>query len=63
MEELARSKLEPPKRLAEVAGRHWAELEAGTRVWARPAAETAALRLLTMPDLRAFYQVSSLVLK
>ncbi len=57
MEELARSKLEPPKRLADLAARHWSELEAGTLVWDRPAAETAALRRLALPDLQAFYEV------
>ncbi len=57
MEELARSKLEPPKRLSELAARHWGELEAGTLVWDRPAAEVAALRRLTLRDLQAFYQV------
>ena len=31
VEELVRSKLDPPKRLREVAARHWGELEAGTR--------------------------------
>jgi hypothetical protein len=55
--ELAKSKLDPPKRLAELAARHWGELDAGTRVWDRPAAEVAALQRIALADLRAFFQV------
>ncbi len=51
------AKLEAPQRLREVAGRHWNELDGGTRVWGRPTAEAAALRALSLPALRAFYQV------
>jgi hypothetical protein len=57
--ELAKSKLEPPKRLAELAQRHWGELDGGTRVWDRPGAEVAALKHVTLSDLRAFFEVGS----
>lgn len=60
MAELAKSKLDPPKRLAELAQRHWGELDAGTRVWDRPAAEVAALNRLTLADLRVFFEVGFL---
>ena len=59
MAELAKSKLDPPKRLAELAQRHWGELDAGTRVWDRPGAEVAALKRITLADLRAFFEVRS----
>ena len=55
--ELAKSKLDPPKRLAELAQRHWGELDGGTRVWDRPGAEVAALEHITLADLRAFFEV------
>lgn len=57
MAELAKSKLDPPKRLAELAQRHWGELDGGTRVWDRPSAEVAALKHITLADLRAFFEV------
>ena len=57
--ELAKSKLDPPKRLAELAQRHWGELDGGTRVWDRPSAEVAALKHITLADLRAFFEVGS----
>lgn len=57
VEELAKAKLEAPQRLREVAARHWGELDGGTRLWARPIAEVAALQTLTLPQLQAFYQV------
>lgn len=57
MEELAKSKLEPPKQLAELAQRHWGELDAGTRVWNRPTAEVAVLRHASLADLCAFFEV------
>ena len=57
MEELAKAKLERPKRLRQLAAREWREIDDGTLVWERPAAEVAALRTLSKADLLAFYQV------
>jgi len=63
VEELAKAKLEAPQRLREVAARHWGELDGGTRLWARPIAEVAALQTLTLPQLQAFYQEEVLGVK
>ena len=58
MEELAKAKLEKPKRLRELAAREWREIDDGTLVFGRPAAEVAALRTLTKPDVLQFFQVA-----
>ena len=57
VEELAKAKLERPKRLRQLAAREWREIDDGTLVWERPAAEVAALRTLSKADLLAFYHV------
>ncbi|KAL4858339.1 Insulin-degrading enzyme-like 1 [Chlorella vulgaris] len=56
VEELAKSKLEKPKRLREAAGRDWSELDGGTLMFDRVEQEVAALRALSLADLAAFYQ-------
>lgn len=57
MEELAKAKLEKPKRLRELAAREWREIDDGTLVFGRPAAEVAALRQLSKSDVLHFFQV------
>ncbi len=57
VEELAKAKLEKPKRLRELAAREWREIDDGTLVFGRPAAEVAALRSLTKSDVMQFFQV------
>ncbi|BDA50691.1 Insulin-degrading enzyme [Coccomyxa sp. Obi] len=56
VEELAKAKLEKPKRLRELAAREWREIDDGTLVFGRPAAEVAALRTLTKSDVLQFFQ-------
>ena len=58
VEELAKAKLEKPKRLKEQAAKEWREIDDGTRVFRRPEVEVASLRQLTKPDLAAFFAVS-----
>jgi hypothetical protein len=57
VEELAKAKLERPKRLRQLAAREWREIDDGTRVFERPAAEVAALWQLSKADLQRFFQV------
>ncbi len=57
VEELAKSKLEKPKRLRQAAARDWGEIALGTLRFDRPEAEVAALRTLTHADLVAFLDV------
>jgi hypothetical protein len=52
--ELAKAKLEKPKRLSELAGRWWGEIYAGTCVFDRQAAEVEVLRGLSPAELAAF---------
>jgi insulysin len=52
--ELAKAKLEKPKRLGELAGRWWGEIYAGTCVFDRQGAEVEVLRSLRPADLAAF---------
>ena len=59
MEELAKAKLERPKRLRQLAAREWREIDDGTLVFDRPAAEVAALRRLSKADLLCFFQVGA----
>jgi hypothetical protein len=62
VEELAKAKLEKPKRLRQLAAREWKEIDDGTLVFGRPAAEVAVLRTLTKEDLLGFFQVGALLL-
>jgi len=57
VEELAKAKLEKPKRLRELAAKEWREINDGTLVFDRPSAEVAALRTLSKPDLLQFFKV------
>jgi hypothetical protein len=57
VEELAKAKLEKPKRLGHLAARYWREIDAGTLVFGRPQAEVDQLRRLTREDLDAFFRV------
>ncbi|WIA09647.1 hypothetical protein OEZ85_009034 [Tetradesmus obliquus] len=52
--ELAKAKLEKPKRLGELAGRWWGEIYAGTCMFDRQAAEVEVLRSLKPEDLARF---------
>ncbi|WIA29727.1 hypothetical protein OEZ86_012206 [Tetradesmus obliquus] len=52
--ELAKAKLEKPKRLGELAGRWWGEIYAGTCMFDRQAAEVEVLRTLKPEDLARF---------
>jgi hypothetical protein len=52
--ELAKAKLEKPKRLSELASRWWGEIYAGTCVFDRQTAEVEVLRGLSPADLVAF---------
>jgi insulysin len=52
--ELAKAKLEKPKRLSELAGRWWGEIYAGTCVFDRQTAEVEVLRGLSPADLAGF---------
>jgi insulysin len=52
VEELAKAKLEKPKRLSAEAARIWREISIGTRVFDRPQREVEVLRQLTLDDLR-----------
>jgi hypothetical protein len=54
VEELAKAKLEKPKRLGELAQRWWAEIYRGTLRFDRRETEVAVLRSLTREDLAAF---------
>ena len=53
-----KSKLDKPKTLRQLAGRHWAEIERGTLLFDRQDREAAALRELTKRDVIAFFQVN-----
>ena len=55
VEELAKSKLEKPKRLREVAARDWREIDDGTLRFGRREAEVEALRGVTHEEVVAFY--------
>lgn len=55
VDELAKAKLERPKRLREVAARDWREIDDGTGRFAREEDEVAELRSLTLQDLVDFY--------
>lgn len=57
-EELAKSKLEKPKRLQQQAHREWQEIKHGSLKFQRRQQEAQALRQLTKPELVAFFQVS-----
>lgn len=57
VEELAKAKLEKPKRLRQLAALEWREIDDGTLVFGRPAAEVEVLRTLTKEDLLGFFQV------
>lgn len=55
VEELAKSKLEKPKRLREVAAKDWREIDDGTLRFKRQEDEVAEVRKLTPGDLLAFF--------
>ncbi|KAL3136082.1 hypothetical protein ABBQ32_007106 [Trebouxia sp. C0010 RCD-2024] len=55
-EELAKSKLEKPKRLQQQAHREWQEIKHGSLKFQRRQQEADALRNLTKPELVAFFQ-------
>ncbi len=57
VEELAKAKLEKPKQLRQLAACEWREIDDGTLVFGRPAAEVAVLKTLTQEDLLAFFEV------
>lgn len=57
VEELAKAKLERPKRLREAAAKDWQEVDSGVLRFDRPVAEVAALRSLSLPDVIAFFRV------
>ncbi|EIE20423.1 hypothetical protein COCSUDRAFT_30601 [Coccomyxa subellipsoidea C-169] len=61
--ELAKAKLEKPKRLRELAARDWREIDDGTLIFDRPAAEVAALRTLSKADVLQFFQVGARLLE
>ncbi len=63
VEELAKAKLEKPKRLRELAARDWREIDDGTLIFDRPAAEVAALRTLSKADVLQFFQVGAPLLE
>lgn len=52
--ELSKSKLERPKKLYELAGRYWNEVQYGTHLFDRQEQEVAALKTLAKQDLVAF---------
>ncbi|PNW78182.1 hypothetical protein CHLRE_09g386113v5 [Chlamydomonas reinhardtii] len=54
VEELAKAKLEKPKKLGDLANRWWSEIQHGTYVFDRQEAEVAALRSLSAIELLAF---------
>ncbi|KAG2427393.1 hypothetical protein HYH02_014613 [Chlamydomonas schloesseri] len=54
VEELAKAKLEKPKKLGDLANRWWSEIQHGTYVFNRQEAEVAALRSLRPAELLAF---------
>ena len=56
-EELAKSKLEKPKRLQQQAHREWQEIKHGSLKFQRRQQEAHALRQLTKPQLVTFFQV------
>ena len=56
-EELAKSKLEKPKRLQQQAHRDWQEIKHGSYKFQRRQEEAAAIRALQKDDLVAFFQV------
>ena len=58
VEELAKSKLEKPKRLQQQAHRDWQEIKHGSLKFQRRQQEAHALRQLTKADLSSFFQVS-----
>lgn len=57
MEELAKSKLEKPKRLQQQAHRDWQEIKSGSLQFQRRQQEADALRQLSKADLCSFFQV------
>ena len=59
-EELAKSKLEKPKRLQQQAHRDWQEIKRGSHKFQRRQQEAAAVRALQKSDLLAFFQVFQL---
>ncbi|KAG2422783.1 hypothetical protein HXX76_015803 [Chlamydomonas incerta] len=54
VEELAKAKLEKPKKLGDLANRWWSEVQHGCYVFNRPEAEVEALRSLAPAELMAF---------
>ena len=58
-EELAKSKLEKPKRLQQQAHREWQEIKHGSLKFQRRQQEAATLRQLTKPELVSFFKVQS----
>ena len=58
-EELAKSKLEKPKRLQQQAHRDWQEIKHGSLKFQRRQQEAAAIRSLHKSDLVAFFKVST----
>lgn len=59
VEELAKAKLEAPKRLREQAAKEWREIDDATFVFDRPQVEVAALCRLTKTDLLTFFEVAN----
>lgn len=57
VEELAKAKLEKPKRLGELAAKEWREIDDGTKIYDRPDQEAAALRKLEKDELLTFFKV------
>lgn len=57
VEELAKSKLEKPKRLQQQAHREWQEIKHASLQFQRRQQEADALRQLTKADLSTFFQV------
>jgi secreted Zn-dependent insulinase-like peptidase len=55
VEELAKVKLERPKRLREVASKDWREIDDGVERFDRQQTEVAELRKLTHRDLMEFF--------
>lgn len=56
-EELAKSKLEKPKRLQQQAHREWQEIKHGSLKFQRRQQEADAVRCLQKSDLVAFFKV------
>jgi insulysin len=57
-EELARAKLEKPKRLREAAARDWREIDDGTLRFARDEDEVARLRTISKAELLEFFNTT-----